>query len=1464
MRATTATSDVCTKNPHVLDLALDLDLRSFKSPSDFTLLENKLLQSQHRHEDGNVHDDAEELCEGEAELDQQEPARDPEMDLLMDNEELERQWAELFQPSRLGPYQPLRPGIILFDPNDLHKSSESTSSVKRNRSFKLQLDDPEREKEHGDMESESPASPSQDSGDGDNQVEEKALTPNSQAAARETTRQRIIDEICSTEKTYVHDIRTLHDYYLVPLEENRHQILEDAQIAVFFNNLRQLVMLNSKLLNDLMEIVERRTQSSSKNADKGNQNQLNSPVQHSEGIGAVFCRYAPLFKLYAGYAKDYEEVARLLQTYGKDSSLGFTAFLETCKTRSGSSQSFQSLLIMPIQRVPRYKLLLERANEYTKDNHHDKMFLNEAVSRIRLAASLINETIRHQEHLEMLLQTQKKFVGQFSLFTPGRRLLKAGKLIKMSTKRQEEVMLHLFNDILLYSGVLITGGYRIRRVVYLSSKAVGVKSCVPASYHSLFESRALREDCGFVVTSMEKTFVLFAATPADRTQWIKQIDTAIRDAQKNSNNNNEEGPADAAALWVPDAVVESCTLCRSPFRLYFRRHHCRRCGAVVCGNCSGKRSILFVADSAREERVCNVCFKILDLVKKIAYIWLSRLVEFKGVLRRKRYNKWTDHYYELKAGVLRQYTISSAAVGAMKQCTDSLDLVGAIVIHRSDSRAQKNRHCFQISPSEFAEGNSESHSHITPEPASALSKKSPFKSAVTLFGEVVRNRESFSALSSEGSMSSMHKSAHVEPEWILCAEVYDEEIAWSHAIQRSADKALNRLRRSRVTEYVMPVPLDKISSLPQSDGRLSDALESLFDETAKIERHRLHIVREILRSEESYVTCLGECIRLFVQPLMLRQLEGQKLFRRKQSKYKKSLLNSFSSLSSSSSSLASAAASAFAHRTHSNGSIQNVKTVRTFGGASMQPTTPTNKSKIGPSHLQKILLLDADMAIFFSSIDQLCTLNQQLLEHLSRHFEEIKSQAEDTERVFRAGAIFNAYAPLFQLYTSYASRHEAALDVIETPQFTAFLKEMPEEASLHRLRTYLNMPMERIPRYKVFLNELLECTPSDHIDHPPLQSAIKNVDMVAAKIQEIITRRENAKKIQELSTKVGLDLKGKRFVKEGILRKVCRSKVQKYYFVLLEDALVYGRTGNSLQKKKFRSIELWECQLSDNTDSMPQIINTVAGTSAAQHAFYFFSPLKSFILLADSEEEKGSWTTSIESCIHKTLSGATSQRRASLRSEILLDEEDFSNDCDIESAFVIKNGWLNVMTQENKKTRRLWISLTMQSISFSTMFKAVQPDETISIGLCEAVPLKDDTYFRVTAPFNEKSTEKKTYIFETQSLAEREEWLRALTHCITGNTSTTIVEMRRRSLNNATLAPIFMFNKVSNVCTICFHSFAVYRPRHHCRLCGSLVCGNCSKRKWTLSYSSSKKASRICDSCAEAASSTSGSLVAEV
>ncbi|KAG6611179.1 uncharacterized protein IUM83_12633 [Phytophthora cinnamomi] len=883
----------------------------------------------------------------------------------------------------------LRPGVVLFDPKDLEGGS--TGDWRQSLTVELLEDNQEEDDDKEEEENDEGAAEERLEEDipEDNQQDDD---PDSPAAKQVRLRARVIEEICETEKSYVSDIRTLLDHYIVALEDNAHPIMQDAQIAVFFNNLRHLVMLNSKLLTDLLEIVQRRAAAAAAAALKkqaqgaptpaGKRKSVKSPVAvavqcEAEGVGAVFCRYAPLFKLYGGYAKDYEEVAALLQNFGRDTRLGFTKFLEACRDRSGSTKPFESLLIMPIQRIPRYKLLLERLSELTPSDHPDAAFLIEAVARVRAAASLINETVRRQENLETVLQAQQKFAGQLSLFTADRRLLKSGKLTKMSTKRQEDVMIHLFNDILLYSGVLLTGGYRVRRIVYLHSKAVGVKTELPTAIQALFEQqsrRRIRKDCGFVVTSREKTFILFAETPDIQHEWVDAIASAVKDAQKlkqakrgedgdadASNPEACEGPADAAALWVPDEIAD----------------------------------------------------------------------------------------------------------------------------------------------------------------------------------------------------------------------------------------------------------------------------------------------------------------------------------------------------------------------------------------------------------------------------------------------------------------------------------------------------------------------------------ELLGSTPPEHVDFVPLQSAIRSVDRVASKIEEISERRENARALATVTAKVGIDLSGRHFVRDGMLRKVCRSKVQTYYFVLLEDAMVYGRQGG-LHKKKFRLIDLWECKVAEDTETMPGVITTVVNSN---NAFCFYSPLKSFILLTESEQDKVRWTTDIRECIERNLRGQTHPRRASVRSELLVDnDDDSSSGYELEGGFVIKNGWLNVSggavtmtsgpspspttsSSVGKKPRRLWITLTLQTISLGSTFKAAQPEETIPIELCEVAPLKNEKCFRLQFLQDTKMRTQTTYVFEALSLAEREEWVRALTHCISGGDE---LDLRRRSLKTATLAPIFMFDKVSNVCTICTHSFAVYRPRHHCRLCGSLVCGNCSRRRWTLSYSSSKKASRVCDSCAESTMSITRSFAVEM
>ncbi|EOD13637.1 hypothetical protein EMIHUDRAFT_49505, partial [Emiliania huxleyi CCMP1516] len=38
--------------------------------------------------------------------------------------------------------------------------------------------------------------------------------------------------------------------------------------------------------------------------------------------------------------------------------------------------------------------------------------------------------------------------------------------------------------------------------------------------------------------------------------------------------------------WVPNNERRGCNICQKKFGLLRRKHHCRLCGEVICGDCS--------------------------------------------------------------------------------------------------------------------------------------------------------------------------------------------------------------------------------------------------------------------------------------------------------------------------------------------------------------------------------------------------------------------------------------------------------------------------------------------------------------------------------------------------------------------------------------------------------------------------------------------------------------------------------------------------------------------------------------------------------------------------------------------------------------------------------------------------------------------------------------------------------------
>ncbi|KAJ5621890.1 hypothetical protein N7528_005122 [Penicillium herquei] len=55
------------------------------------------------------------------------------------------------------------------------------------------------------------------------------------------------------------------------------------------------------------------------------------------------------------------------------------------------------------------------------------------------------------------------------------------------------------------------------------------------------------------------------------------------------NPHNEADMEPTLPPWQPDAEVTSCPICAVVFNFWHRKHHCRKCGRVVCASCSPHR-----------------------------------------------------------------------------------------------------------------------------------------------------------------------------------------------------------------------------------------------------------------------------------------------------------------------------------------------------------------------------------------------------------------------------------------------------------------------------------------------------------------------------------------------------------------------------------------------------------------------------------------------------------------------------------------------------------------------------------------------------------------------------------------------------------------------------------------------------------------------------------------------------------
>lgn len=229
------------------------------------------------------------------------------------------------------------------------------------------------------------------------------------------------------------------------------------------------------------------------------------------------------------------------------------------KTGLTNMQNFQ---ILPIQRTPRYELLLKDFVKYTDEDHPDFKSLCEALFKVQDVATKINESKRLADNLTKIISIQDQ-IGREDLVQPHRRFLAEGTVTLQKHSRDKrgtisgtisETLLlssheapgyiYLFSDLLI---LLEKKAIQLDKQEFKLKRMIGLED---ASVEPLEEFNQMKTLAIISNKGKDKSIIYYAS----KDNWFESITKTIRELQGNKSSLKldapKKTPADALDLLI--------------------------------------------------------------------------------------------------------------------------------------------------------------------------------------------------------------------------------------------------------------------------------------------------------------------------------------------------------------------------------------------------------------------------------------------------------------------------------------------------------------------------------------------------------------------------------------------------------------------------------------------------------------------------------------------------------------------------------------------------------------------------------------------------------------------------------------------------------------------------------------------------------------------------------------------------
>eukprot|EP00698_Gefionella_okellyi_P001270 TRINITY_DN1118_c1_g1_i2.p1 TRINITY_DN1118_c1_g1~~TRINITY_DN1118_c1_g1_i2.p1 ORF type:complete len:566 (-),score=105.47 TRINITY_DN1118_c1_g1_i2:112-1809(-) len=232
-------------------------------------------------------------------------------------------------------------------------------------------------------------------------------------------------------------------------------------------------------------------------------------------LGPLFIEFAPKLTLYSSYVNNFNAAIATLERNRRRGS--FAAFVNKTMSQHPNAD-LPSLLITPVQRIPRYLLLLTDLLKHTWPEHVDHASLQQAVAAVKSAATAVNESGRAAEEDEKMQAVLELFTGRVpEIVRDGRTFRHRGLIKRMSSITVQKREMLLFSDCLMFAGHVLGSSRSLRHLLTVPLDTAWVRSLPDCDD---FEN-ALQ------IVTPTHTYTIYTEEEHEKTQWLQMLNHVI-------------------------------------------------------------------------------------------------------------------------------------------------------------------------------------------------------------------------------------------------------------------------------------------------------------------------------------------------------------------------------------------------------------------------------------------------------------------------------------------------------------------------------------------------------------------------------------------------------------------------------------------------------------------------------------------------------------------------------------------------------------------------------------------------------------------------------------------------------------------------------------------------------------------------------------------------------------------------